>query len=352
MLRLDYEQALTSYFLPNMHYTIKEKKALPKSEYLLVLELSAEEVGKHRVHVLQHLKKDTELPGFRKGFVPEKILRERMGELVLWEEASTDALGEALAEIFLAEKLDVIGRPRVEALKLAPENPAEFKVTLSLYPELTLPDYKKIASTHNGKKPEVIDVAEKEIDTVLAEIKKQHETESGKKDFAITDETVKEFGKFETVADFRAKVKEGLLSHKEERSREKRRAELLDTLMDKAKGELPDVLIESEFSRMESELRSQIEQMGSSFENYLKEIKKDRDALRKEWSKDAERRARLQLALFQIARAEKLTASESEVATEVKHLMEHYKNANPENARSYVETLLTNQKVLKFLEQI
>lgn len=334
-----------------MHYTIKEKKALPKAEYLLVLELSAEEVGKHRAHVLSHLKKDTELPGFRKGFVPEKILRERMGEMALWEESATDALGEALAEIFRAEKLDVIGRPRVEALKLAPENPAEFKVTLSLYPELTLPDYKKIASEHNDKKPETIEVAEKEIDTVLAEIKKQHETESGKKDFAITDETVKEFGKFETVADFRAKVKEGLTSHKEERGREKHRAQLLDRLTDKAKGELPDVLIESELSRMESELRSQIEQMGASFENYLKEIKKDKDALRKEWSKDAERRARLQLVLFQIARTEKLTASEAEVETEVKHLMEHYKNANPENARSYVETLLTNQKVLKFLEE-
>ncbi len=343
-----------------MHYTIKEKKALPKAQFQIVLELSAEEVGKHRAHVLSHLKKNTELPGFRKGFVPEKILRERMGEMALWEEAAADALGVALAEIFRAEKLDVIGRPQVETVKLAPENQTEFKVTLSLYPELALPDYKKVAEEHNIKKPEKTTVEEKEIDTVLAEIKKQHETESGKKDFAITDETVKEFGKFETVADFRAKVKEGLTSHKEERGREKRRAELLDKLTDKAKGELPDVLIESELSRMESELRSQIEQMGArpngdssgraSFENYLKEIKKDKDALRKEWSKDAERRARLQLVLFQIAQAEKLTASEAEVATEVKHLIEHYKNANPENARSYVETLLTNQKVLAFLE--
>lgn len=334
-----------------MHYTIKEKRALPKAEFLLVLEISAEDVGKRRAHVLSHLRKETELPGFRKGFVPEKILRERMGELALWEESAEDALGEALAEIFRAEKLDVIGRPRVESLKLAPENPAEFKITLSLYPELGVPDYKKIAVEHNGKKPKAIDVTEKEIDTVLAEIKKQHETESGEKNFAITDETVKEFGKFETVADFRAKVAEGLTSHKKEREKEKRRAELLDDLTEEAKGDIPEVLIESELSRMESELRGQIEKMGSSFENYLKEIKKDHSALKKEWRKDAERRARLQLMLFQIARTEKLAASEAEVEAEVKHLMEHYKNANAQNARSYVETLLTNQKVLKFLEE-
>ena len=343
-----------------MKYTIKEKKALPQSECLLALEIPTEEIAHHRTHVLSHLKKDMELPGFRKGFVPEKIIRERMGELALWEEASTDALGEALAEIFRAEKLDVIGRPRVEALKLTPENPAEFKVTLSLYPELTLPDYKKIAADHNGKKAEPSNVEEKEIDNVISEIKKQHEAATGQKDFAVTDETGTELGAFKTSAEFRGKVKEGLGAHKETRSKEKRRSELLDALTEKSIGEIPNVLIDSELARMESELRSEIERVGArpngnssgrgSFDAYLKEIKKDVTTLRKEWTKDAERRARLQLMLFQIARAEKLTVPEKEVEEEVKHLLEHYKNANPDNARSYVETLMTNQKVIQFLE--
>ncbi|MDO8593993.1 MAG: trigger factor [bacterium] len=333
-----------------MHYTIKEKKQLPKSAFFLHLEIPAETVAAHRNHVLGSLKKDTELPGFRKGFVPEKLIRERMGEMALWEEAATDALGEALAEIFRAEKLDVIGRPRVEAVKLAPENPAEFKVTLSLYPELSIPDYTDIAKKHAAKKPESTNVEEKEIDTVIAEIKKQHEAATGTKDFTVTDETVKALGKFETVAEFRAKIQEGLVSHKEERQKEKRRAELLDALTERATGDIPEVLIESELSRMESELRGQIEQMGGSWENYLKEVKKDAGTLRKDWQKDAEKRARLQLMLFQIARAEKLTAEKDAVEAEVKHILEHYKNASSENARSYVETLMTNQKVIAFLE--
>ncbi len=333
-----------------MYYVIKEKKTLPQSQFLLVIEISAEGVAVHRNHVIGHLKKDTELPGFRKGFVPEKIIRERMGELALWEEAAENALSEALADIFQQERLDVIGRPRVETMKLAPENPAEFKVTLALYPKLMLPDYKKIAVEHMGKKFERVDVDDKEIDTVVSEIKKQHEAASSKKDFAITNETVKEFGKFETVADFRAKVKEGLTTRKEEQNKEKRRAELLDVLVDKSKGEIPDVLIESELSRMESELQAQVEKMGGSFEKYLKEVKQDSASLKKTWRKDAERRARLQLMLLEIARTEKLATSENEIEVEVTHLLEHYKNANPENARSYIETLLTNQKVIAFLE--
>lgn len=349
-----------------MQYTLKEKKPLPKSEYLLVVEIPAEEVVHEQAHVLEHLKKDAEFPGFRKGFVPEKMIRERTGEMELWEEAASHALSHVLAKVFRADKLDVIGRPHVEVVKLSPANPAEFKVTLSLYPSLSLPDYKKISSEHNGKKPESADIEEKEIDTVVAEIKKQHEaaterergsTEAtrpngatGKKDFSITDENVKEFGEFATVADFRAKVKEGLTSHKAERNREKRRAELLDKLTEKAKGDIPEVLILSELSRMEAELRSQIERMGGTWDAYQKEIKKDAAALHKDWHKDAERRARLQLVLVEIARTEKLNAAPEEVAKEVKHLLEHYKDADPRNAQSYVETLLTNQKVLEFLE--
>ena len=174
------------------------------------------------------------------------------------------------------------------------------------------------------------------------------------KDFAVTDETVKELGAFKTIAEFRGKVKEGLGAHKETRSKEKRRSELLDALTEKSIGEIPNVLIDSELARMESELRSEIERVGArpngnssgrgSFDAYLKEIKKDVTTLRKEWTKDAERRERLQLMLFQIARAEKLTVPEKEVEEEVTS-SEHYKNANPDNARSYVETLMTNQRL-------
>jgi len=193
-------------------------------------------------------------------------------------------------------------------------------------------------------------VGEKDIDTVISEIKKQHEAATGTKGFTVTDESVKAFGAFNTITDFRAKVKEGLLSHKDAQQKEKRRAELLDALTGKAEGDIPEVMILSELSRMESELRSEIERVGGSFDAYLKEIKKDANALQQEWRKDAERRARLQLTLFLIARAEKLNAPEKEIEEEAKRLLEQYKNASPENARSYVETLLTNRNVISFLE--
>lgn len=333
-----------------MQYRLLEKKPLPQSEFLVSLEIPAEEIATRRERVLARAAADTDLPGFRKGHVPVALIRSRMGELSLWEEAAREALSEALANIFQTERLDVIGRPSVESMKLAPDNPAEFRITLSLLPTLSLPDYKKIAA-EEGKTPEAAPmVEEKEIDAVIAELTRQHGETTGKKDFVLSPESVKELGAFETVAHFRSKVKEGILGHKKIRAKEKRRASLLDRIVRDARGDLPDILIESELDRMEAELKDEIKRVGATFDMYLKEVKKDREILRTEWRADAEKRARLQLVLVQIARAEHITAPKEMVDAEVKHVLEHYKGAQEESARAFVETLLTNQKVIEFLE--
>ena len=221
-----------------MKYTIKERKELPESEVRLILEIPTEEVAVHRSHVLAEAVKDAELPGFRKGHVPPEMIRSRLGEMRLWEEAATDALSHALTEVFRVEKLDVIGRPHVEATKMAPDNPVEFRITLSLYPTLSLPDYKKIAAEENKKPEESEKITDKEMEEVIAEIKKDHEKTTGKNAFVLTDESVKEIGKFENLADFRTKISEGLSVHKGERAKEKRRAGLLDRLTQKRGGAL------------------------------------------------------------------------------------------------------------------
>lgn len=349
-----------------MHYRVLEKKKLPKSEFLVELSIPAEEIRAHEEHGLKHYAETAELPGFRKGHVPKDIIRSHIGELSLWEEAAREALSEALANIFQTERLDVIGRPRVESMKLAPDNPAEFRITLSLLPTLSLPDYKKIAA-EEGRTPEAAPmVEEKEIDAVIEEIKRQHEAATppaqagGKKDFVLSQTTVKELGAFETVTQFRSKVKEGILGHKKIRAKEKRRASLLDRIVRDARGDLPDILIESELDRMEAELKGEIERLGArpnghasgraTLEEYLAETKKTMAELRRSWTPDAEKRARLQLTLSHIARAEHIAAPKEMVDAEVKHVLKHYKDAQEESVCAFVETLLTNQKVIEFLE--
>lgn len=334
----------------SMSYKIIERKLLPKSQIELALEIDAAAIRSECEYVLEAAAKEAEMDGFRRGKVPKEIVRKRTGELVLWEEAALHALSEALAEIFRKETMDVIGRPDIAVTKLAPENPAGFRVTVSLLPTLSLPDYREIAAEENSRPEDAVAVEEKEIDAIIEEIKRQRAEATGKKDFALSDENAKELGAFETVAQLRSTVKKGVLAHKKIRAKEKRRAELLDRIARGARGELPEILVENELSRMEAELTGEIERLGATLEKYLAETKKTKEELLRSWKPDAEKRARLQLALAEIARVEKIIAPPEEIETEVKHILEHYGDAKPENARLFMENMILIRKTIEFLE--
>ena len=117
-----------------------------------------------------------------------------------------------------------------------------------------------------------------------------------------------------------------------------------------SKIELPLALIESETRRTEMQFMDDIARMGYSLEEYLKQSKKNIDDLRKEWGPYSEKKVKLQLVLNKIAEVEKIMAEKSEIEKEVKHIMEHYKDADHERAYAYAAGVLTNEKVFQFLE--
>lgn len=334
-----------------MPCAVTNKKDLPKSLCEFEIEIPAEEIASRMRRVLEHLVRETELPGFRKGFVPEKMVRERVGELALWEKAASEALSAALPDAFATETIDAIGQPSVAITMLAPGNPLRAKVTVARMPLFTLPDYQKIAGRANAKPKETPTVEEKEVDAIIAEVQKIHAGE--RKDAPpLTDETAKQFGNFNSVAELRAAVSENLRRQKEEGERQKRRASLLRDLVSDIKVELPDILVGSELTRMEAELEGELKRFGGALEKYLAETKKTKEELRKEMEPDATARVRLHILLQKIAEAEKIIAPVEQVETEVKRILAEHKDANPEAVRTFAETLLTNEKVIQFLEKL
>ena len=113
---------------------------------------------------------------------------------------------------------------------------------------------------------------------------------------------------------------------------------------------LPQVLVESELGAMMAQMEEDIKRAGLSVEDYLSHMKKTREDLMKEWSPTAEKRARLQLVLNEIAKKESILPEKEALENEVKHLMEHYKNADETRVRVYVASVMQNEAVMKFLE--
>ncbi|KPJ57521.1 hypothetical protein AMJ49_00075 [Parcubacteria bacterium DG_74_2] len=144
-------------------------KKLPKSKLELKIEIPAEEFNQFFERAIFSLGKDLELPGFRKGKIPPKIIEKEIGKEKILKKAAEDAIRENYLKTIFENKIEVLGKPEIKILKLALANPFEFKVIVSIFPELKLPNYKKIASEQKKRK---ISISEKEIEETLSWIQR------------------------------------------------------------------------------------------------------------------------------------------------------------------------------------
>ena len=161
---------------------------------------------------------------------------------------------------------------------------------------------------------------------------------------------MKTLGNFQNVIEFKEKLKENIKLEKERAATEKKRVKLLDTLAQKTEIDLPKIIMEEEKNKLVYQLRHDIERFGLKFDEYLKSAGKTEDDIRKEWESEAEKRAKIQFIMSEIAKVENIFPTEEELSQEVKHLLEHNKDANESRARLYLSQVLANQKVMEFLE--
>ncbi len=347
---------------PTQNIHIKE---LENSEIEITGSVESQDLEKYRAKALQHINEHVSIDGFRKGNVPEKVLVSKVGEMPILEEMAELALASVYPHLIMEHKLEVIGRPSITITKLATGIPLEFKITTAILPKFDLPDYKKIAADEMKKKNDPITVEDKEIEQVITQARrsrvdhsshdhsgdeKAHEEAIEKALPEFNDEFVKSLGDFKDVEDFKTKVKEGLTQEKEHKMKEKKRAMIAEKIISETKATLPKILIDSELNKLEAQFKDDISRMGVKVEDYLSHIKKTMEELRADWTKDAEKKAKFQLILNKIAITEKIQPEKEEVEKEIKHILAHYKDADPENARIYVESLLTNEKIFQLFE--
>jgi trigger factor len=98
------------------------------------------------------------IPGFRKGKIPARIIDQRVGRGVVLEEAVNDAIPSGLAQAMIENKIVQIGRPEVDVTTLDEETGLIFTAELDVRPEFELPKFDSLKV--------VVDVAEVTVDQV------------------------------------------------------------------------------------------------------------------------------------------------------------------------------------------
>ena len=89
-------------------------------------------------------RKNISIPGFRKGKAPRQVIEGMYGREVFYQDAMDEIAPDAY-EFGVKEKdLRVVGQPRITDVNVTDDRAVEFTFDLTLYPEVTLGEYKGI----------------------------------------------------------------------------------------------------------------------------------------------------------------------------------------------------------------
>ena len=355
-------------------YTNIKVSPLENSQVELEGEIEAEVLELHRARALKSILENAEIPGFRKGTAPQNLVLQHYSEARILETAAHEALDAEYWNILTDNSIKAIGEPQVTITKLAQGNPLGFKIKTAVFPEVILPNYKKIASGVVGEKVEDITVEQKEVDDVLKQLQhaKLHEKEHAaghahgqtdaheghdhnhdEKDFPALDDAFAQSvaPEFKTLAELTEKIRENMLADKKMKTKEKRRVSIIEALVAETNVEVPEILIESEMQKMIAQFKDDIARAGLTYQAYLEHVKKTEADLRTEWKDTAVKRAKTQLILAKIGKEEGLKLDEEAVTKEIEHIMSHHKDADRFRVRMFIENMMQNEKVLAFLEE-
>ena len=148
-------------------------KKLPKSAVEITIEISPAEMEPYLQKAAQQISQHTTIPGFRPGKASFEQVRAQAGIGRIWEEAAQLAVPKIVGEIIIKEKLQTIGSPAIDVVKLAPDNPFVFKAIAALFPEVTLGDYSVVTVEKKDTK-----LSEEHIDKVVEDLRKMHTKET------------------------------------------------------------------------------------------------------------------------------------------------------------------------------
>ena len=372
-----------------------------KYEVELIVEVSAEEfeAGLNKVYLKN--RGSINVPGFRKGKAPRKVIEGMYGAGVFYEEALELVYPEACNAAIAEKGLDHVAPPQVEILTLGKEG-FSFKALVTVRPEVTLKQYKgleadKVLPTVTeaavdkelqvfvdratqlvtvdraaelgdttvidyvglkdnvpfaggtaqdyslelgsgtfipGFEDGVVGMKAGDIKDIELTFPAEYHAEElagaavvfqvkckevkGKQPPVLDDEFAKDVSEFDTLAEFRASLKEKVIDRNMQQSEAQFRQALLGQLCDQIDIELPAGMIETQVDRFVDNYAARLEQQGISMDMYMQYMNIDMAKIREDLREPAILQTKQQLALDAVAAAEGIVITDEDVEAEVK----------------------------------
>ncbi len=174
----------------------------------------------------------------------------------------------------------------------------------------------------------------------------------------LDDEFAGKVGPFKTLKELKEAITQQLTTEANARADRDHEAKLVDTIVDKTKVAIPDVLIEEQQELVLQEVRQNAAYRGMSFEDFLSTSKlTEEEFIEKEVKPESIRRVKAGLTLGAIADAEGIDVEPEELEARIQLLKGQYKDPKmqseldkPENRRE-LNARIRSEKVIDFLKK-
>ncbi len=142
-----------------------EIETLSPTRIKLSVEIPFEELQPSLDEALTRIGKEINIPGFRKGKVPARVVEQRVGRGAVLEEAVNNAVPKAYDELVVENELRPIGQPKIDVTQIADGEKVTFTAEVDVRPEFTLPAFDSLTIEVEPVALEEADVVE-QIDSL------------------------------------------------------------------------------------------------------------------------------------------------------------------------------------------
>ena len=170
----------------------------------------------------------------------------------------------------------------------------------------------------------------------------------------LDDEFAKDVSEFDTLDELKADIKAKLEKNNTQKAKYETEEEAVKAVCEKAKLDIPSGMIDMEVENMLKDFEQRLSYQGLNLEQYLKMVGKTEEEMKKEYEPQATEAIKSRLTLEAIKKAEKIEATEKEIAEKMEEMAKNYGKKveeiqDNENLKSYLKEGIESEKVLEFI---
>ncbi len=141
----------------------------------------------------------------------------------------------------------------------------------------------------------------------------------------LDDDFAQDVSDFDTLAEYKDDLKKKIAERKESEAKAKKESEAIEKVVEAAKMDIPQAMIDTQVNRMLEDFAMRLQQQGLSVEKYFQYTGMTADKIMEEMKPEAVKRIKNSLVLEAVAKAENIEVSEEEFEAELQKMADMYK---------------------------